>query len=66
MIANDYGAWLTVKEAAIIAKRSPKRVYDWIKAKKVRTKKGINGVTEVWGADVLKAEKEARNGRPPK
>ena len=66
MIPNEHGAWVTVKEASILAKRSIRRIYDWIEDGRVRVTKGTDGVKRVWGADVLKAESEARNGRPPK
>lgn len=66
MIPNEHGAWVTVKEASILAKRSIQRIYDWIEDGKVRTLKGDDGIKRVWGADVLAAESAARNGRPRK
>lgn len=66
MIEGPGGAWLTLQEAATLAKRSRWTVRRWVEQERVRAQRGPDGVQRVWGADVLAAESSVKRGRPRK
>lgn len=58
--------WITVPEAAIIAHRKPRTIYDWIDGGHLATRLGNRGETLVDGRQVLEVEETRRRGRPRK
>ncbi|WP_424462927.1 hypothetical protein [Pseudoclavibacter helvolus] len=66
MIEGQHGAWITVQEAAQLAKRTKWTIHRWIEKGRVRAQPGPDGVQRVWGADVLTAESTVKRGRPRK
>ena len=56
--------WVTIKEAMTLAHRGKTVVYGWAKDGRVRSRRGARGSLEVHGLDVLRAEADARPGRP--
>lgn len=66
MIEAARGAWITVEQATVISKRSLRTIYRWVDRQKIRSQVGPDGVTRVWGSDVLEAESTTRRGRPRK
>jgi hypothetical protein len=56
--------WITVADAAIIAHRKPRTIYDWISAGLLTTAQGETGEILVDGAQVLSVEETRRRGRP--
>lgn len=57
------GDWVSVEEAAARARRSKRRIYEWIAEGKVKT---IRPGRQLWVhlPDVLKVEAEQKIGRP--
>lgn len=58
------GRWITVSDAAIIAHRKPRTIYDWIAAGLLQTVQGDTGEILVDGQQVLAVEETRRRGRP--
>ena len=57
---------ISVAEAAIIAHRSKRTIYDWIDAGLLDTQQGEYGETLLDGMQVLVIEETRRRGRPKK
>ena len=57
-------AWLTVKDAAIVAKRPLRTIYSWIAAGRLRTRIGPDNVMRVRGKDMLSVGDSVPMGRP--
>lgn len=58
------GPWITVAEAALIAKRTPATIYNWIRHGRLYTATGTGGITLVRGDAVLEVESRVKLGRP--
>lgn len=56
--------WITVPEAAIVAHRSKRTIYDWIDQDLLVTRQGGTGETLVDGIQVLQVEETRKRGRP--
>lgn len=56
--------WITVAEAAALAGRSRRAIYDWINAGRLATRVNARGVTEVLAKAVSRVETEVKRGRP--
>ncbi|MBF4578943.1 hypothetical protein [Frigoribacterium sp. VKM Ac-2530] len=57
-------AWVSVKDATVLAHRGKTVVYTWVKRGVVRSRRSATGVLEVHGLDVVQAEANVRRGRP--
>jgi len=55
---------LTVNEAAILANRTPRAIYQWIEAKRLRAVLDVDGIRKVDSADVMALEPKMKRGRP--
>lgn len=58
------GPWITVAEAALVAKRTPATIYNWIRHGRLYTSTGTGGITLVRGDAVLEVESRVKLGRP--
>lgn len=58
------GPWVAVPEAAKLAGRQPRTVYEWVQSGKLRSRVGENGTIEVDAAQVVDVEPTIRRGRP--
>ena len=56
--------WVTVKEAAALAGRAPRTIYEWIENNRLATRVNSEGVTEVLSKAVIRIEPTVRRGRP--
>lgn len=56
--------WLTVKEAAVLVGRHPRKVYAWIENGTLRARKSPEGVFEVLAEDARRVESVTKRGRP--
>lgn len=57
---------ITVAEAAIIAHRKPRTIYDWIDNGLLTAHQGDTGEIRLDGVEVLAVEETRRRGRPRK
>lgn len=55
--------WVTVKEAAVLAEREPRTIYDWID-KGVLATTTVRGVTFVLSKAAIRLGDTTRRGRP--
>ena len=55
---------ITVAEAALIAHRQPRTIYDWIRAGLLASHQGDYGEIRLDGMEVLIVEETRRKGRP--
>lgn len=58
---NDY---VTIKQAAVLANRAPRKIYEWVQNGRLPARKDEHGVLVVKGVDVLRAESTVKRGRP--
>lgn len=56
--------WVSVADAALLAHRSERTVYAWVRAGRVQARRGDGGATTVLALDVLEAERTVVRGRP--
>ncbi|MCC2033080.1 helix-turn-helix domain-containing protein [Microbacterium allomyrinae] len=56
--------WITVAEAATLARRHKAQIYRWIAAGRLATYVSTNGVTHVLSKAVLRVGGEVKRGRP--
>ena len=59
-------AWISVTDAAELAKRDVRTIYRWIDEGLLVDRAADQGGTEVLAAEVLKVEATRRRGRPRK
>jgi len=57
-------AWVSIREAAILAGRAPQKIYAWIDKGHLTARRNEHGRLEVRGVDVLRAESTIKPGRP--
>lgn len=55
--------WLTVKEAALLVGRHPRKIYEWIEGP-LTARTAANGTYEVRRTDLLRVETTMKRGRP--
>lgn len=56
--------WVTVKEAAVLAKRSRRAIYEWIEDKKLAMIRDDRNQMLVLSKAVVRLSEEIRPGRP--
>lgn len=63
-MVTEMNEWVSVSEAAELAKRSTRQIYRWIEARKLATYKDSLGRYFVKAKDVLRVEADQKRGRP--
>lgn len=56
--------WVTVKEAALLAGRAPRTIYEWIEDGRLASRRSSGGVTEVLSKAVARIAPTVNRGRP--
>lgn len=56
--------WVTVKEAAALAGRAPRTIYEWIENDRLATRTNGDGVLEVLAKAVARTAPTVSRGRP--
>lgn len=59
------GTWISIADAALLAKRKPRTIYAWIEQGLLATRQDTSGKTTVNGRQVLAVEPTVKRGRRP-
>lgn len=64
MTEGQMKEWVTVPEAALLAGRAPRTIYEWIEDDRLMTRLNDDGVMVVLSKAVQRVEPTVRRGRP--